>query len=246
MPRKQTKPATRQTDQSVDKTKYCRHPLMTYFEGVTQIPENSPYDQTKSNYDAEQRQRMIETMIRRYKRLRDGSVDPTNREKYALKVKQWEGMLKRHLAENPDFRRKPEREKINPEPMYKMDRREQNTGVFSSYPEPMQKRHVIKVANEAGINLSGITVKIQRNPHLIAKNIFGIAAVDQIGRIDLFPDAFKSKEDLIRTVFHEKIHVSQFEEYGVKFVQNNRARFETEAYMAEDAFIVNLRKDGKI
>lgn len=89
----------------------CRHPLVTYFEGVTQIPENSPYDQTKSNYDAEQRQRMIETMIRRYKRLRDGSVDPANEAKYAIKVWQWEGLLKRHLAQNPDFRRKPEREK---------------------------------------------------------------------------------------------------------------------------------------
>lgn len=89
----------------------CRHPLVSFFEGITQIPRNSPYDQTRSNYDAEQRQRMIETMIRRYKRLRDGSVDPDNVSKYDLKVRQWEGLLKRHLAENPDFRRKPEREK---------------------------------------------------------------------------------------------------------------------------------------
>ena len=95
----------------------CRHPLVTYFEGITQIPDNSPYDQTKSNYEAEQRQRMIETMIRRYKRLRDGSVDPANIAKYDLKVSQWEGLLRRHLAQNPDFRRKPEREKntdVNP------------------------------------------------------------------------------------------------------------------------------------
>jgi len=88
----------------------CRHPLVSFFEGITRVPQNSPYDITQKNYDAEQRQRQIETMIRRFKRLRDGSVDPDNLAKYDHRVKQWEGLQKRHLAEHPELRRKQERE----------------------------------------------------------------------------------------------------------------------------------------
>ncbi len=79
----------------------------------------------------------------------------------------------------------------------------------------------------------------------MAKNIFGLTSGDQIGRIDLFPDAFKSKEDLIRTVFQKENTRESVCRIRCKICTGNRARFEVEAYEAEEVFIVNLRKDGK-
>jgi len=89
----------------------CRHPLVTFFEGITPMPTASPFEQTRLQYEAEKRQRQIELMLRKYKRLRDGSLDPDNQRKYDLKVKEWEGILKQHLKNYPELRRKPEREK---------------------------------------------------------------------------------------------------------------------------------------
>jgi len=90
----------------------CRHPLVTFFEGITEIPTASPFEQTRTQYEAEKRQRQIELTIRKYKRLRDGSVDPANIDKYSLKVKQWNRIMQQHLKDNPELRRKPEREKV--------------------------------------------------------------------------------------------------------------------------------------
>jgi len=90
----------------------CRHPLVTYFEGITQIPTASPYEQTRTQYEAEKRQRQIELTIRKYKRLRDGSLEAANIDKYDRKVKQWNSIMKQHLKDNPELRRKPEREKV--------------------------------------------------------------------------------------------------------------------------------------
>lgn len=90
----------------------CRHPLVTYFEGITEIPTASPFEQTRTQYEAEKRQRTIELMIRKYKRLRDGSLDSTNIDKYDHKVKQWTVIIKQHLKDHPELRRKPEREKV--------------------------------------------------------------------------------------------------------------------------------------
>jgi len=62
----------------------------------------------------------------------------------------------------------------------------------------------------------------------------------------IFPrtNAFRSQEELIRTLYHEKVHVEQFRTYGVSFVQENREHFEDLAYRAEDAFIFALKGEG--
>ncbi len=137
-------------------------------------------------------------------------------------------------------------EKSQADKMNRVSRREKNVGEFSSLPEPMQKRHVLKVSKDVGIDVSGLTFKIQRSSHLLALPHCGIANGKQIGRIDLLPSAFKSREELIRTIYHEKIHVEQYRKYGVKYVQENRGRFEKEAYEAEEAFIRKLKKEGKL
>jgi hypothetical protein len=64
------------------------------------------------NYKNEQRQRYIERQIRRYKRLAEGSIDENNIKKYQDKVKEWQGIMREFLKENPQLRRAYRREKI--------------------------------------------------------------------------------------------------------------------------------------
>ena len=66
--------------------------------------------ETLANYEAEQKQRYNERMIRKYKRLAEGSLDEENASRYFMKQKQWERAQHEHLAEYPDLRRNPWRE----------------------------------------------------------------------------------------------------------------------------------------
>ena len=65
-----------------------------------------------------------------------------------------------------------------------------------------------------------------------------------MGGITFFPLAFSSKEELVRTLFHEKQHVEQFRAFGVEYVQQHRGHFEKLAYEAENRFIQKLKKGG--
>lgn len=91
---------------------HCRHPLATYIEGVTQIPKQSDLDQTKSNYDAEVRQRQIEHMIRRWKRKEALAQTDKERKSASNKVKLWQSQMRDHLKVNPQLRRNYQREKL--------------------------------------------------------------------------------------------------------------------------------------
>ncbi|GIO34356.1 MULTISPECIES: phage minor capsid protein [Paenibacillus] len=93
----------------------CRHTLATYFPGITQLPAPVNEETAKVNYRAEQQQRYMERMIRRYKRLEVGSIDEANQAKYGAKVLEWQEKLKAHLAENTQLRRDRRRERIDGE-----------------------------------------------------------------------------------------------------------------------------------
>lgn len=93
----------------------CRHTLATYFPGITRLPEPADPEEVARNYEAEQKQRYMENMIRKYKRLEAGSIDETNRIKYGAKVTEWQNRLGAHLAENPQLRRDRRRTKIDGE-----------------------------------------------------------------------------------------------------------------------------------
>ncbi len=67
-----------------------------------------------------------------------------------------------------------------------------------------------------------------------------------INEIRLFPNAFRTKEELIRTIIHEKTHVEQYRLYGTGEVIKNPVRFETEACNTENAFIERLKKERKL
>ena len=88
----------------------CRHSMSTYFEGISRIPEPMDESETLANYDAEQKQRYNERMIRKYKRLAEGSLDEDDASKYFIKQKQWEREQLDHLTEFPQLRRNSWRE----------------------------------------------------------------------------------------------------------------------------------------
>ena len=125
-----------------------------------------------------------------------------------------------------------------------MGRKTQNTGVFSELRERISKAHIRDVAKESNISLKGLTLNIDKNEELLRLNLAGRADYENVGQITFFPNAFKNKEELIRTIFHEKYHVQQYREYGTKYVQDNRARFEKEASEKEEEFIKELKERG--
>lgn len=90
----------------------CRHPLITFIEGVTSKRKNSPLDRTKSNYEAEQRQRTIELRIREWKRREIMAQTEKGKEFAAQKVKDWQKEMRDHLKKNPQLRRIYQREQL--------------------------------------------------------------------------------------------------------------------------------------
>ncbi len=88
----------------------CRHTLATYFPGITNIPKIPDNESSLSTYAAEQTQRYMERQIRKWKRVRAGSVDSENWNKANNKVKEWEDNLKQHLYKNNQLRREYNRE----------------------------------------------------------------------------------------------------------------------------------------
>ena len=115
-----------------------------------------------------------------------------------------------------------------------VQRKEKNTGAFGNLKIPMQKRAVKRVANKYGIDLSGLTIKIQRSESLLSLSLYGSTDYDNIGRIDLFPNAFQDEEQLVRTLIHEKCHVEQLKKHGKKYTQEHLDEMEQEAYAYED------------
>ena len=127
-----------------------------------------------------------------------------------------------------------------------MERRSGNTGVFSHLPERMSKKHIRGIAKEYGIDLNGVSISIDQNKELLGISVSGRADFEQVGGITFFPLAFSSKEELVRTLFHEKQHVEQFRAFGVEYVQQHRGHFEKLAYEAENRFIQKLKKEGRL
>ncbi|MCR4670594.1 MAG: phage minor capsid protein [Saccharofermentans sp.] len=87
----------------------CRHQLFMYIEGITEIAELPNDVENKEHYKAEQEQRRQEREIRKYKRLRDGAVDPADRQKYDARVKEWTQKHDEYLSEHPYLRKNPKR-----------------------------------------------------------------------------------------------------------------------------------------
>ena len=127
-----------------------------------------------------------------------------------------------------------------------MLRKRANKGAFSELTERMSKKRIREIAKEYDIDLTGISVNIDFNEELLRLAYTGRADSESVGGITFFPNAFRDKETLLRTLYHELQHVKQFKEFGTEYVQNNIGEFEKLAYKAEDAFVESLRKEGKL
>ena len=123
-----------------------------------------------------------------------------------------------------------------------MERRNSNVGAFSNLEIPIQKRTVRQICKKYGVDISFLKIKIQRDPELLKLPFAGMAAPEDIGRIDLTPVAFQNEEELLRTVLHEGSHVKQFKKYGVKYVQENRNFMEKVASRYEEFFYKIVKK----
>ncbi|GHU60935.1 hypothetical protein AGMMS49975_30080 [Clostridia bacterium] len=123
-----------------------------------------------------------------------------------------------------------------------MKRKTKNIGEFAHLQEPMQLRHVEKIAKKYDIDTKDLTIKIQRDVTAVNLQIYGSSDPKNIGRIDLLPLAFSNEEELARTIYHEKIHVEQFKKYGSLYVMENRQRFEIEASRLEEEWVGSWRK----
>ena len=218
---------------------------------------------TKTRYEWTQEQRKIETAIRYQKDIAvaaKASGDMVARRECQYIIN---NLWKRYdkVTEAAKLREKPERTRVEGFSAVKavdqlknvtntgimqMYRKTTNTGAFAILPERMSKKHVRQVAKTVGIDLKGITIFIDTDEEKLKDNFMIVGRADHqtIGRIEMFPKAFSSKEELIRTLYHESLHVQQFKEHGVQNVQANRVYFENITDEAEDAFIERLKKEG--
>lgn len=94
----------------------CKDIHTTYFEDISAPPKpmtQKEIDEANRVYELEQRQRYNERMIRKYKRLSMGSVDPENALKYKEKLAYWQETQKEFISKNSDvLKRRSELEKI--------------------------------------------------------------------------------------------------------------------------------------
>lgn len=123
-----------------------------------------------------------------------------------------------------------------------MNRKKSNIGEFSHLKIPLQLKIVNQLCCRYGIKLKGITIKIQRNVELLKLPITGIADYNNIGRIDLAPNAFLSEEELLKTILHESAHVKQLIKYGKQKVQENLLYMEKIAYRYENFFYSLIKR----
>ena len=124
-----------------------------------------------------------------------------------------------------------------------LNRKSNNTGLFSDLKIPMQKRAVLRICEKYKIDAKGLTFKIQRSEDMLNIPYYGSTDYDNIGRIDLFPLAFTDEEQLVRSILHEKCHVEQLKKYGKEYVQKNIYEMEKQAYKYEEYQYKILKKE---
>lgn len=206
----------------------CKDTHTTYFEGVSSEPSPPSKEEQQRAievYNIQQKQRYCERQANKYKNLEKESLDKDSAEKYKRKREEWEKQTE----------------------LYKniLMRQDRNQGEFKELKIPMQKRFVQKLAKKYDLDIKGLTIKIQRNKELLSLPFLGSTDYDTIGRIDLFPNAFKDEEELIKTMIHEKCHVMQLRKHGKQYCQDNITLMEKQAYRYESIWYNIFKKRVK-
>ena len=97
----------------------------------------------------------------------------------------------------------------------------------------MSSKHVRGVVAEMGLDPKDVKYKINRDKEMIGTNYMGQTS-DDGSSITLFPDAFINREQLVKTIGHENIHLKQVRKNGkVKTIEELRQR-EKEAFDSEE------------
>lgn len=124
-------------------------------------------------------------------------------------------------------------------------RREKNLGAFSKLEVNMDLRTVKYYAEQGGVGLKGIKIRIVRDEELLGRNVFGYTH-PKGNIIELYPDAFTDVETLIRTLGHERTHVYQIKTLGLPKGSETLSLYEKAAMQSELPFYQYFQKYGKL
>lgn len=91
-------------------------------------------------------------------------------------------------------------------------RREANAGAFAELRVPLRLRAVRRVAEQADIGLDGVRIRVVGDPELVGVPVSGHTWDGET--VELFPEAFRSSETLIRTLAHERTRIYQQRVFG--------------------------------
>lgn len=69
-----------------------------------------------------------------------------------------------------------------------------------------------------------------------ANAVRGVQSLQESTFIPMFPSAFSSEEELVKTILHEKCHVLQLKKHGKAYAQQNLDLMEKQAYRFERLF----------
>lgn len=242
----------------------CRHRMFPFFPGIS-TPNPIQYDEEENKrvYELTQKQRAMERRMRQLKKEQAAAKaigDTETVAKLKTKISEQSMRIDEFCKKNGlkrDFSRELVKEQVVKNKSVEnsensgiilarnLDRKSSNTGVFSNLGVTMQKKEVKRICEEYGFDVKGLTFKIQRSEHLLNSSYYGSTDYDNIGRIDLFPNAFQDEEELIKTIIHEKCHVEQLKRYGKKYCLEHLADMEAEAYQTEEEIFKKLTKGEK-
>ena len=93
----------------------CRHTLLQYIDGITDIPKSIDSEKIAKRRELEQKQRTMERKIRKLKRFAEGTCDPETAKAYRKQLREAQHELKVFVDEhNIVLRRDYSREKAGP------------------------------------------------------------------------------------------------------------------------------------
>lgn len=119
---------------------------------------------------------------------------------------------------------------------------------FEQLSEPLQLKHVRKVLSDMGVAYDHVKISIERNPELIGSCYYGWTNPNG-KEVQLYPDAFASRECLVKTLGHERVHIEQIKLWGPAKTAEEAMYYEKGPRFSEDYWWDEYRRrtnyDGK-